>query len=57
MVDILSQFHEKKEQVSLNSDVFDEQKDLNTLQTEVDTTLLKNSIENTTDKTILTYIE
>ncbi len=57
MVDKAAQSYEQQEQVPLNPDVSDEQKDLNTLQTEVDTTLLKNSIESTTDKTILTYIE
>ncbi len=61
MVDKAAQSYEKKEQESITPDLSDEQKDLDTLQTEVDTevdvTWLKNSIENTTDKTILTYIE
>lgn len=48
---------ETKEQEFITPDLSDEEKDLTTLKTDVDTTILKNTVESSTDTTMLTYIE
>lgn len=52
-----TQVPETKEQETTTPDISSEEKDLTTLKTDVDTTVLKNAVETSTDKTILTYIK